>query len=102
MAAPSTWEHHLDPLERANGESGAPRGGPGLSEQPGDETCCLMPDCPHPVRQAAVTFAEPSPPRPPRISARPAWRVPNWVWRVLWKGWTFAREVSGDDAYERY
>jgi uncharacterized short protein YbdD (DUF466 family) len=24
------------------------------------------------------------------------------AWRLLWRGWRLARELSGDDAYERY
>jgi uncharacterized short protein YbdD (DUF466 family) len=24
------------------------------------------------------------------------------LWRGLWQGWRFLRQVSGDDAYERY
>ena len=28
--------------------------------------------------------------------------LPNRVWRGLWHTWRFVRQVSGDDAYERY
>jgi uncharacterized short protein YbdD (DUF466 family) len=32
----------------------------------------------------------------------PAWLAGNYLWRGLWVGWRFLRQVSGDDAYERY
>jgi uncharacterized short protein YbdD (DUF466 family) len=37
--------------------------------------------------------------------ARPThigWLVPNALWRLLWRAWCLTRELSGDDAYERY
>ena len=33
---------------------------------------------------------------------RAGWRFANVVWRALWRAWRFTRELSGDDAYERY
>jgi uncharacterized short protein YbdD (DUF466 family) len=30
------------------------------------------------------------------------WRAPDAAWRLLRSTWYFVREVSGDDAYERY
>ena len=35
-------------------------------------------------------------------AAAPAWLAGNYLWRGLWLGWRFLRQVSGDDAYERY
>jgi uncharacterized short protein YbdD (DUF466 family) len=31
-----------------------------------------------------------------------SWRAVNALWRLLWGVWRFTRELSGDDAYERY
>jgi uncharacterized short protein YbdD (DUF466 family) len=33
---------------------------------------------------------------------RAGWRLANVIWRLLWRAWRFTRELSGDDAYERY
>src|SRR5688572_23126780 len=30
------------------------------------------------------------------------WRAANWLWRLVWRSWRFTRELSGDDAYDRY
>ena len=30
------------------------------------------------------------------------WSAANAAWRLLCSGWYFVRQVSGDDAYERY
>lgn len=40
------------------------------------------------------------PPGPPRKQLR--WRAANAAWRILRSAWRFVRQVSGDDAYERY
>jgi uncharacterized short protein YbdD (DUF466 family) len=37
---------------------------------------------------------------PPRTHI--GWLLPNSLWRLLWCAWRFTRELSGDDAYERY
>ena len=29
-------------------------------------------------------------------------RLANSIWDGLWRAWQFVRELSGDDAYERY
>ena len=63
---------------------------------------CILPDCPDPhaallgpaVQSAAVSTQRPPP--------HPVWWLPNVLWRRLWGAWRFVREVSGDDAYERY
>jgi uncharacterized short protein YbdD (DUF466 family) len=31
-----------------------------------------------------------------------SWRAVNALWRLLWSAWRFTRQLSGDDAYERY
>lgn len=30
------------------------------------------------------------------------WAATNAAWRMIWVAWHFVRQVSGDDAYERY
>ncbi|HZP86459.1 MAG TPA: YbdD/YjiX family protein [Burkholderiales bacterium] len=67
---------------------------------------CVLPDCPipvHPTPAAAVreeTFTL-APPRP-REGVGLGWRAANRLWRWLRTGWNYLRQVSGDDAYERY
>lgn len=86
MPAPSTSEQEfLTRLQQGFGPSGLPPQGDGLFDQPDGKMRCLMP-------------VQPS----PGVPAQPAWQLPNALWRLLWHGWRYLREVSGDDAYERY
>jgi uncharacterized short protein YbdD (DUF466 family) len=39
---------------------------------------------------------------PPGSATSAAWWAANLSWRKLWQAWRYLREVSGDDAYERY
>jgi len=75
------------------------------SETPLDGSMrCFIPDCPEPhelhLGSAAVYEAKAAP--PPPYAGSGVWAILNPVWRGLWRAWRFAREVSGDDAYERY
>ncbi len=75
--------------------------GPFAASEPGLR--CLLPECPDPLHTAmqaqAAVLAEPF---VPERTAHPGWLVPNLAWRALWLAWGFLRQVSGDDAYERY
>jgi uncharacterized short protein YbdD (DUF466 family) len=84
MPVPSTSEQEfLASLQRGLGA-----GGPGVFDRPDGKMRCLVPEQPSPA----------SPPTPALL----AWWLPNLLWRLLWHGWRYLREVSGDDAYERY
>lgn len=64
---------------------------------------CLLPQCPDPLH--ADSEANPPLLAQPLLPARavhPGWFLPNLAWRTLWLTWGFLRQVSGDDAYERY
>lgn len=85
------------------GAGGVSSGGPCVPEHRAGGTRCPVPECPHPAEQEGLAIdAEPSPAPSPHLPAHLAWQAPNFLWRLLWKTWGFAREVSGDDAYERY
>lgn len=92
----------------------------GLFVDAGDnaEMRCVLPGCPDPHVQAGdvrpdvslwggnqETFALPMQ-REMFLSDRAAkglpWAVANATWRGLRVAWHFVRQVSGDDAYERY
>jgi uncharacterized short protein YbdD (DUF466 family) len=78
--------------------------GPFSSETPLDGSMrCFIPDCPEPheLQLGSAAVCEPRPAPPPYADSG-VWTIVNPVWRGLWRAWRFAREVSGDDAYERY
>jgi uncharacterized short protein YbdD (DUF466 family) len=89
MPAPLTPEQDfLTRLQQGRGASGLPAQDAGLFDQPDGKMRCLVP-----VQSL---------PASPRLPAPLAWWLPNLLWRALWQSWRYLREVSGDDAYERY
>jgi uncharacterized short protein YbdD (DUF466 family) len=56
-----------------------------------------QPDAPATLRAVTACAARGTDPR-----THLGWLLPNALWRVLWRAWQFARQLSGDDAYERY
>jgi uncharacterized short protein YbdD (DUF466 family) len=63
---------------------------------------CALPECPNPHDAQSGPVEQPIVPLLSRLPAPAVWWIPNFVWRLLWHVWHFVREVSGDDAYERY
>jgi len=106
MPAPLTSEQDfLARLQQGPAASGLPASGAGLFEALGSEMRCLIPDCPdpaHPALAPPTAQMAPTAIAPPRLAAHPAWSAPNLLWHALWQLWRYLREVSGDDAYERY
>lgn len=101
---PTPEQEFLERLRQAAAagvSSGLLSGSGGSLDAPGEIRCALA-DCPDP--HAALTRPATAPIAPPasRLPAPPVWWLPNFVWRLLWHVWRFVREVSGDDAYERY
>jgi uncharacterized short protein YbdD (DUF466 family) len=86
-AASTPDQQFLTRLQQAIGASGPAAAGAGLFAQPDGKMHCLVPEQPSPAS---------SPPAPL------AWRLTDLLWRGLWRAWRYLREVSGDDAYERY
>lgn len=65
---------------------------------------CYVPDCPEPHRLqlgGGMTGAVNLPVLAPHTQSG-VWSLLNPLWRGLRQAWSFTREVSGDDAYDRY
>jgi uncharacterized short protein YbdD (DUF466 family) len=89
MPVPSTSEQEfLARLEQGFDAGGPPAAGAGLFDRLDGEMRCLVRVQPLPAS--------------PRRPVLPAWWLPNRLWHLLWHAWRYLREVSGDDAYERY
>jgi uncharacterized short protein YbdD (DUF466 family) len=73
---------------------------------------CMIPGCPDPTSDAAGAAPLPAislgsrdvlQAFPGDLRAKgPLWASLNCATRLLWIAWGFLRQVSGDDAYERY
>ena len=63
---------------------------------------CHGPSAIHCAGHESPDGRETSDPAQVRQVVAPAWLAGNYLWRGLWVGWRFLRQVSGDDAYERY
>ncbi|MCC7546522.1 MAG: YbdD/YjiX family protein [Burkholderiales bacterium] len=74
----------------------------GLFDAPEPGLRCLLPECPDPAHAVAPLPALLAEPILPARAVHPGWFVPNLLWRTLWLTWGFVRQISGDDAYERY